>query len=189
MSIGDFLHPSDGSPPFSSEPPACTEDTREELTLAPLLPRLRAALDDLNKTEAPLPGLRASTTLLDRLGNNVLLLQEAFADRLYESLRQWEIDASAKLTLRLDGEARLCLEGEHQDQERVRAMLASVPEYSEMFAEIAVQSAALRDLRNLWAMTMYDRVQDNYAALAATALNSYYQLSLKGEMNHFYFTR
>ena len=189
MSIGDFLHPSDGSPPFSSEAPACTEDAREELTLAPLLPRIRAVLDDLNKTDAPLPGLRASTTLLDRLGNNVLLLQESFTERLYESLRQWGIDASSKLTLRLDAEARLCLEGDHPERERVRDMLAAFPEYSEMFAEIAVQSAALRDLRNLWAMTMYDRVQDNYAALAAASLNSYYQISLKGEMNHFYFAR
>ena len=199
MSIGDILHPSGESPPFSSEQPLSLEENRprDEWSFALLLPRMRSVLDELDKTDVRPPaafaaapaGARSATPLLDLLGNNVLQLQEAFTDSLYESLRQWGVDASAKLTLRLNDEARLCLEGDHPEKERITEMLAALPEYSEMFAEIAVQSAALRDLKNLWTMTMYDRARDSYAALAAMALNSHYQISVKGEMNHFYFTK
>lgn len=199
MNIGDCLHLSDGAPPFSREPSPCGEDGGlwEDLAFILLLPRMRSILDALNQGDAPRSapfpdsssGARYTAPLLDILGNNVILLQESFTNRLYAALRHWDIDTSAKLTLRLDDEAGLCLEGEHPEKERISTMLAAVPEYSEIFAEIAIQSAALRELRNLRTMTLYDRARDSYAALVAATPHSHYQMSLKGEMNHFYFTR
>lgn len=199
MSMCNSLQPSDRGPSFSREPSSCGEeaDLWKDLSFRPLLPRMRSLLDALDQEEAPSPAsfpvssleIRATAPLLDTLGNNVFLLQESFTDKLYDALRQWDIDTSAKLTLRLDDEAGLYLEGEHPEKERISAMLTSLPEYSEMFAEIAVQSAALRDLKNLWIITMYTQARDSYAALAGSNLHSHYQITLKGEMNHFYFTK
>lgn len=197
MSIGEILHPPNESPPYSKDVQGGGEktDLQEKYSFTPLLPKLRSALDELGKSDtgtvSPVnySGARPSAPLLDRLGNNVLQLQESFTERLYDTMQEWGIDVSAKLTLRLDDEASLCVEGEHPENDRIKEMLLRFPEYSDMFAEIAVQSAMLRDLKNLWIMTMYDKVRDSYAALAASNLRSHYQISLKGEMNHFYFTK
>jgi hypothetical protein len=96
---------------------------------------------------------------------------------------------SSKLALRLNDDIRLVVAGEHPDAQAINELLSNDKELVEGFVEIAAQSAALRDLRSLRTLTLYDHASDAYPALAAGPGECIYQLSLKGEMNHFYFTR
>ena len=107
----------------------------------------------------------------------------------YAKLQGLGVDTSSKLTLRLNDEIRLVVAGEHPDEQIINDLLSSDSALAAAFVEIAAQSAALRDLRALRALTLYDRASDAYAALARGPGECIYQLSLKGEMNHFYFTR
>ena len=94
-----------------------------------------------------------------------------------------------ELTLRLDEQAILTVAGEHPDCEVISALLSRHPEFSAAFTEIAAQSAALRDLRSLRTMVLYASSAHSYSVLASGPGETVYQVSLKGDMNHFYFTR
>lgn len=145
-----------------------------------ILPRLQAALDHMDQ-----PG----SAMLDVLTDNITRLQDSFMEALYAALKETNADLSAKLTLRLDDQTRLTVTGEHPDCEAISALLALHPEFSAAFTEIAAQSAALRDLRSLRTMVLYASSAHSYSVLASGPGETVYQLSLKGEMNHFYFTR
>ena len=171
------------------EEAGCTELGRltQSAAFSSVVPRLRTAFDltDGQKKQDADP----SGHILDMLAGNITLLQDSFMDSLYEKLQNMGVDLSQKLTLRLDDEARLRIAGEHPDEAAINTLLACDPELTTAFMEIAAQSAALRDLRSLRTLTLYDRAADGYSALAAGPGECIYQLSLKGEMNHFYFTR
>ena len=122
---------------------------------ASLLPRLQAALHDLRDPDCD---------LMETLASNISELQESFADTLYGELCRFEVNLSIKITLRLDKEAQLVLLGEHPDGDSISRLLTGSPELSAAFAEIAAQSAALRDLRSLSAKVLYP---DASGALAA----------------------
>lgn len=127
--------------------------------------------------------------IIETLAANISLLQDNFMDTFYARLQELGVNVSCKLTLRLDRSARLVLAGEHPDQDAINALLAEQDELADAFAEIAAQSAMLRDLRSLHTLAMYARAADSYVAMTAGAGDCLYQLSMKGEMNHFYFTR
>ena len=171
---------------FGADCPGLATNTRTA-AIAPLMPRLQAAMELLEKPcgspDDP------SGKVLDMLSGNITLLQDSFMQALYAKLQQLGVDGSNKLTLRLNDEARLAVAGEHPDAEAINDLLSSDHELVEAFVEIAAQSAALRDLRSLRTLTLYDRAAEAYSALAAGPGECMYQLSLKGEMNHFYFTR
>ena len=158
-----------------------------ESALTLIMPRLQTVFERLDAPCAQTD--ESSEQVLDRLSANITLLQDSFMDALYGKLHALGADASIKLTLRLNDEARLVVAGEHPDAEGINLLLATDLELIEAFVEIAAQSAALRDLRSLRTLTLYDRASDAYTALAAGPGECIYQLSLKGEMNHFYFTR
>ena len=145
-----------------------------------ILPRLQAALEHM---EQPGP------SMLDTLADNISRLQDSFMEDLYEGLKKMNADTSAKLTLRLDDQARLTVSGEHPDCRTVSDLLSGNPEFSAAFAEIAAQSAALRDLHSLRTMVLYASSPHSYSVLASGPGEMVYQLSLKGDMSHFYFTR
>lgn len=145
-----------------------------------VLPRIQAALEHM---EHPGPGM------LDILADNITRLQDSFMEDLSEGLKTMNADTSAKLTLRLDEQARLTVAGDHPDCRAVSELLARNPEFSAAFAEIAAQSAALRDLRSLHTMVLYASAPHSYSELASGPGETVYQLSLKGDMSHFYFTR
>ncbi len=145
-----------------------------------VLPRLQAALEQMEQ-----PG----AGMLDTLTDNITRLQDSFMESLYAGLQKTDADLSAKLTLRLDDQAQLSVAGDHPDCEAIRTLLSLHPEFSAAFTEIAAQSAALRDLRSLHTMVLYASSAHSYSVLASGPGETVYQLSLKGDMNHFYFTR
>ena len=166
---------------------ACAVDDESPLSrvtgsaaFSSILPRLQAALEQMDR-----PG----AAMLDVLTDNITRLQDSFMESLYTGLQEMNADLSAKLTLRLDEQARLTVAGEHPDCEVVGALLSRRPEFSAAFAEIAAQSAALRDLRSLHTMVLYASSAHSYSVLASGPGETVYQVSLKGDMNHFYFTR
>ena len=145
-----------------------------------ILPRLQAALDQMDQ-----PG----AAMLDVLTDNITRLQDSFMESLYAGLKEMNADLSAKLTLRLDEQANLTVAGEHPDCEVISALLSRHPEFSAAFTEIAAQSAALRDLRSLRTMVLYASSAHSYSVLASGPGETVYQVSIKGDMHHFYFTR
>jgi hypothetical protein len=144
-----------------------------------LAPRLRAVLEQ----DDP-PG----NTIFEALAGNILRLQDVFVEALYAILSAHGIDANHKVTLRLE-DAALVPAGEHPDKERIRAALAGSPDLSAAFADLASQSIALRDLTSLHRMIHSCLHSDSPAMPPFLPGEPAYQLSLKGEMNHFYFCR
>ena len=145
-----------------------------------VLPRLQAALEQMD-----LPGEGMLATLSD----NISRLQDSFLENFSAKLNEMKTDLSAKLTLRLNEQAQLVVCGNHPDAEAISALLSRNPEFSAAFTEIAAQSAALRDLRSLHTMVLYASTAHSYSVLASGPGETVYQLSLKGDMNHFYFTK
>lgn len=145
-----------------------------------ILPKLQAVFESIHQ-----PGY----SLLDTLYANTCDLQDAFTQALYAELSALDADFSCKITLRLDASSRLALVGRHPNSEEITAMLRDKEELSLAFAEIAAQSAALRDLRSLSALMAGGGAAQSYKELSSRPGENTYQISLKGEMNHFYFTR
>jgi len=179
---------------FYAETPCGTEDIYSELSkntriaaLSSIMPRLQTAMD-LVETSRGLAD-DPSGGILEILSNNITLLQDTFMHTFYTKLQSLGVDMSSKLALRLNDDIRLVVAGEHPDAQVINELLSNDKELVEGFVEIAAQSAALRDLRSLRTLTLYDHASDAYSALAAGPGECIYQLSLKGEMNHFYFTR
>ena len=145
-----------------------------------ILPKLQAVFESIHQ-----PGY----SILDILSGNITDLQDAFTQALYAELSSLDVDFSVKITLRLDASSRLALVGEHPNGESIRALLHDDPELSLAFTEIAAQSAALRDLRSLSVLMAGGGAARSYKELSARPGENSYQISLKGDMNHFYFTR
>lgn len=172
------------------------EEKIAESPLSEFLTRLRDALYDLDAPElsalgesphpdGDLPGARSLTKLRGLLQ----ALQNDFMDSLYAALAETDINISHKITLRMDDRARLSLCGEHPDEAALSTLLKERADLAPAFAEIAVCSALLRDLRGLQLCASYDSVADAATALCRISPRNAYQLSLKGDMNHFYFSR
>lgn len=143
-----------------------------------VVPKLQAVLDQIST-----PG----ASVVDTLAGNVDKLQDGFVDTLYSTLSASGVDLSGKITLRLDADSSLAVTGDHPNKENINALLNKTPELSTAFAEIASQSAALRDIRSLSSMVRHSTGVDCYAAMTENTSDSVYQLSLKGDMSHFYF--
>ena len=162
-------------PPFSSLAQATAG-----AAFSSVLPKLQALLHSLHQPNCD---------VMETLAHNITGLQQSFAETLYEGLCRLGIDLSLKITLRLDKEAQLVLVNEHPDYEAITTLLVCHPELSAAFAEIAAQSAALRDLRSLSTMILYPDAASGYSAVTSRPGENAYQISMKGDMNHFYFIR
>ncbi len=149
---------------------------------ASVAPRLRALLEEFACSE---------DNVVDKLKDNVSRLQDAFIDALYSALEGERAEISRqKLTLRLDKKNRLKASTDHPDIEAIDRILDAAPELSLAFAEIAAQSAVLRDISSLHSVVMNNAELDaGQNGLIVGIDNCVYQISLKGEMNHFYFSR
>lgn len=130
---------------------------------------------------------RTDEDLIHRLADTIYTLQDIFLEALYDALQEADITTDDKLTLHLDDKARLVPTADCPQKAAIRHLLTERPEFTSLFVEIAAQSAALEHLRSLYTMSLYDSVQEGYTALLNTQNERRYQLSLKGEMNHFYF--
>jgi hypothetical protein len=148
--------------------------------LSTLAPRIQAALNEIAG-----PG----DNVLEALSSNVAALQEGFIDRLYAVLSENGIDLSQKLTLRLNAGGSLAVAGNRPDKEAVENALRGQPALSAAFGEIASQSELLRDISNINKVMTRRTGAERYAETWATPGAAVYQMSLKGDMSHFYFSR
>jgi hypothetical protein len=124
--------------------------------------------------------------MLGMLAGNITRLQDSFMEKLYADLETIDADLSSKLTLRLNDQALLSVAGEHPDREAIQSLLCLHPEFSAALTEIATQSVALRNLRSLRALASSASSASGYAVLSSRPGENAYQVSLKGDMNHFY---
>ena len=177
------------SPPVLSSPeekgereaPSASALTRltDTAGFATVAPRIQAVLAQMD--------VSGEENVVERLSDNVSRLQDGFVDALYATLSGRGVDLSSKMTLKLDNDAQLRVAGEHPEKDRIDAALAEAPELSAAFSEISSQSSALRDIRSLHSTVLQGAGLTRYAALAGSGDG--YQISLKGDMNHFYFSR
>lgn len=196
MTISSIYTDLPGVMPVTSEAPV--QDTREgsavkttengtlqEVTdrakLSALAPRIQAMFSD---------GAGPDKNVTDTLSANIEKLQDGFVDALYSVLSEENIDLSQKMTLRLDGDSVLTVVGEHPEKNRVNAVLSGCPVLSSAFGEIASQSEVLRDIENINKVITRHTGMEAYTSsgLERSAL-SIYQMSMKGDMSHFYFSR
>ena len=151
----------------------------DSASLSSFLPRLQGILEVIEQPE---------NNVFQNLDGNISKLQDAFVDAVYEALSARSIDFSRKITLRLNDEQELAVAGEHPDKETVEQLLAGRPEFSAAFKEIASQSELLRNMRNIGKVIGARNGLEAYQTGLA-GQNAGYQVSLKGEMSHFYFSR
>lgn len=185
---GTIGKPGDLCTPETREAPTGSQDGRETLQevtdrakLSSVAPRIQAMFSEM---------AASGNNVLDTLSGNIARLQEGFIETLYTVLSEKNIDLSQKMTLRLDGSNALTVAGEHPEKERVDIILAGQPALSSAFDEIAAQSEVLRDITNINKVMTRQAGMDAYsAAEQGTFPSSVYQISLKGEMSHFYFSR
>ncbi len=168
-----------GGPSDRAAPPSELSRLTDTAGFATVAPRLQAVLAQMDDS--------GEETVVTQLSDNVSRLQDGFVDSLYATLSGHGVDLSAKMTLKLSDDAQLCVAGEHPEKDRVNAALAESPELSAAFSEISSQSSALRDIRSLHSTVLQGSGLARYTALSGNGDG--YQISLKGDMNHFYFSR
>lgn len=178
---GEILTPE--SRAAQSMPPAGREslqDVTDQARLSEIAPRIQAVLSEMAGSE---------NNVLQRLADNIDRLQGGFIDTLYGVLSQGDIDLNQKMTLRLNPEGMLSVAGEHMEKEKVDTILAKNPALSAAFSEIASQSEVLRDITNINKVMTRQTGAEAYAGATQKAPFFFYQMSLKGDMSHFYFSR
>lgn len=179
---GDFYAPdaqqsSGGSAPVRES----LQEVTDQASLSALAPRIQAMLSEISGPEANVVGT---------LSENIEKLQDGFIETLYTVLSEENIDLNEKMTLRLDAADTLTVAGDHPDKERVESILANNPALSTAFGEIASQSEVLRDIANLnKVMTRQTGIAAYSHEKASSPTSAVYQMSLKGDMSHFYFSR
>ncbi|ADP86606.1 hypothetical protein Deval_1451 [Nitratidesulfovibrio vulgaris RCH1] len=153
----------------------------DEARLSSLSPRLRNVLGQISEQGG---------SAIEALENNVSSLQGGFISTLHAKLEEAGIDLSEKLTLRLDEPSQLVVASSHPQAEAVQKILDASPELGEAFGEIASQSEIIRDIGNIQRVLSTRGGVAQYAQEDARDTGpSSYQVSLKGAMSHFCFTR
>jgi hypothetical protein len=188
--------------PAPETPPGAAAGTADETWDSPVSGEQQAELEIL------LAGLQHSLAILDRcdissppdgsepgarvtamLSESIVRMQDDFLRELCTDLKERGVDPASKLTLRLDEDAQLEAVGDDQAGAAAEDILAYRPELTELFTETAVRAALLRGLQDLCNAVRHERAVDIYTALNAGAGASCYQVSIKGDMSHFYFAR
>ena len=184
---GTISIPDEGSLPESRQesarklPAETLQEVTDQAKLSALAPRIRAVLDEMAASE---------NNVLNTLSGNIDKLQDGFIETLYTTLSKENVDLSQKMTLRLGAHNTLIVAGEHPEKDRMNSILAENPALSTAFSEIASQSEVLRDIANISKVVTRQTGMDAYAAAAdGKSSSTVYQMSLKGEMSHFYFSR
>ena len=157
------------------------QEVTDQAKLSVLAPRIQSLFREI---------AGSGGNVLETLSGNIEKLQDGFVETLYSVLSKENIDLSQKMTLRLDGDNNLAVAGDHPEKDRVNVMLANQPALSSAFGEIASQSEVLRDMTNINKVITRHTGMDAYAVSGrAQSVLSIYQMSLKGDMSHFYFSR
>lgn len=170
----------DTSSPSPQARPSPLSQLTDEASLSSLAPRIHAALEEIAG-----PG----ENVLDTLSRNVESLQEGFVDALYSTLTEAGVDVGEKMTLRLDEGNALVVAGDHPQKSAVESAISENPALSSAFSEIAAQSELLRDIGNINKVMSRQGGLEQYARMSGSSGFAVYQMSLKGDMSHFYFGR
>jgi hypothetical protein len=163
----------------------------QQAELESILDRLKSALTALDRCGTPSsadeeePGARVTAMLSE----SIVRMQDDFLGDLCTGLKERGVDFSSKFTLRLDEDARLEAIGDERAGAAAEEILASRPDLTALFTETAVRAALLRGLHDLRNAVRHACAEDIYAALNASAGAGFYQVSIKGDMSHFYFAR
>jgi hypothetical protein len=152
----------------------------DKASLSALTPQLQGILQAIDNPEG---------NVLQAISDNIANLQDAFVTALAGTLETASIDISHKVTLRLNQEEALTVAGEHPDKDRLEKILAQNRELAAAFKEIASQSEVLRDVGNIGKVIGMSTGVSSYQNSGRPAQNTTYQISLKGEMSHFYFSK
>ncbi|MDR2050789.1 MAG: hypothetical protein LBQ63_03355 [Deltaproteobacteria bacterium] len=169
------------TPEQGGDPSLTLAKLADSASLSTLLPHLQGMLSVMNRREG---------NVLQSVKDNISRLQDAFVESMSDILTKEGLDLSQKITLRLDKDQLLKITGEHPDKEKVENILAERPELSVAFREIASQSELLRDMSNIEKLIGARNGISAYQSNSSAAYeNSRYQVSIKGEMSHFYFSR
>lgn len=159
--------------------------------LPSILSRLKKSLTylDLCDPSALSPEEDAGSRMIFLLSESIANLQDSFLETLQDGLKKCGADLAAKRTLRLDGKARLVPVGDDPQDRVVEEFLAACPQLASMFTELAIRASLLYALRDLQTAIFSAVPAQAYAALGADMGFKFYQVSLKGDMSHFYFSR
>jgi hypothetical protein len=163
----------------------------QQAELETLLAGLQHSLAILDRCDisSPPDGSEPGARVTAMLSESIVRMQDNFLRELCTGLKERGVDPSSKLTLRLDEDAQLEAVGDDQAGAAAEDILAYRPELTELFTETAVRAALLRGLHDLRNAVRHERAEDIYTALNAGAGASCYQVSIKGDMSHFYFAR
>jgi hypothetical protein len=151
----------------------------DQAALSALTPELRRVMQAIDNSGGK---------LLQTISANVATLQDAFLDAASCALEAANVDLSRKITLRLNRQDKLAVAGEHPDKETLESILAQSPELTAAFKEISSQSEVLRDIGNIGKVIGVKTGISSYQRNSALSQNTAYQISIKGEMSHFYFS-
>lgn len=152
-------------------------DTASLSSILPRLQNLIAAIDQ--------PG----GNVLESISDNIMRLQDGFVDTLYGAASSHGIDFTEKVTLRLNEKDQLTVLGEHPEKARIEQLLSERPELSTAFQELSTQSELLKDVNNIGKLIGSKSGISSYQNSFNRHVPASYQLSLKGEMSHFYFAK
>lgn len=154
-------------------------DFNKGISLAELSPQTRAALQKI---------VDQGGDVQKNLQKNIEILQDDFLAALNDKMNNAGIAGNEKLTLRLEGNDSLSMTGEHPQKDEINAILEESPELAGAFKEIAAQSSLVRDIRSIRTLASTHAGISAYGDMMATAPSSAYQVSIKGDMSHFYFS-
>lgn len=152
----------------------------DKASLSSLTPKLQNILQAIDHPD---------NNVLQAMSDNISNLQDVFVEAVSQTLGAEGIDLSNKITLRLDQTGQLGLAGDHPEKGQIEAALAKAPELSSAFREIASQSELLRDVSNISKVIGAQTGLASYQNSYNQPQDSAYQISLKGEMSHFYFSK
>lgn len=148
-----------------------------EFSLKKLLPNLKNIFWHAIKKEH---------TTFAKLEENISTLQDMFLEEMQRATQLHKYTLDEKITLRLDKAGQLGLHGEHINHELLQMMLENSPELSNIFRELAIQSELLRDTESIMKLISECEANRVYNAARRTG-KAHYQISIKGDMSHFYF--
>ena len=148
------------------------------ISLAEINPRTRAALQKI---------VEQGGDVQKTLQGNIEILQEDFLSNLSTRIEAAGIPSGSKVTLRLSPDGSLAA-GDSPHKNAVEVILAEASELAESFREIAAQSALVRDIRSIRSVVTTHTGLAAYAEMEDNAPSSTYQVSVKGDMSHFYFS-
>jgi hypothetical protein len=166
----------------NSTSPALTalSQITDKASLSTLSPKLQSVLQAIDNPDG---------NVLQAISNNISNLQDAFVDAVAGAFDDARINLTHKVTLRLDSQDTLTVAGEHPDKDKIEKLLEETPELATAFKEISSQSEVLRDVGNIGKVIGARTGISSYQDTLNLPHNNSYQISIKGEMSHFYFSK